>query len=118
VVAGLPIDGRERVCSDTSLPGFYVRITPAGSKIFMARARSGKRRPKVRIGEFPEMSVAKARNEAHAILRDVRDGKDLGAEKTARKAAIAAGQITIEELSTRWLDEIVRVKLKPRTIAD
>jgi len=117
-VEALPIDGQDRTYADTSLPGFYVRVTPAGAKIFMARARSGNGRTKVKIGEFPATSVNAARNEAHAILRDVRDGKNPTAEKHVRRAALQASKTTVSELADRWLAEFVRPKLKPRTIAD
>ena len=39
LVAALPIDGRDRLIFDARLPGFGVRVTPVGTKIFIAQAR-------------------------------------------------------------------------------
>lgn len=117
-VEALPLDGSERTVFDSSVPGFGVRVTPAGKKLWIARARSGDRRIKINLGSFPEKSLAKARAEAHAVLRDIRDGKDPRAEKAARRAALEAGQLTVSDLADRWLAEYVRIKLKPRTVSD
>jgi integrase len=110
--------GVERVIYDSSTPGFGLRITANGKAIWIARARSGTNRVKVSLGRFPEKTLAAARAEAHAALRDVRDGKDPRAEKAVRRAALVAGQMTVAQLSERWLAEYVRPKLKPRTISD
>ena len=71
-IESLPVDGADRTHFDTLAPGFGVRITPAGKKIFIARARAGGRRCRVTIGTFPEKTVAEARREARAALDDIR----------------------------------------------
>lgn len=53
--------GRERTIFDFSLPGFAIRVTPAGSKIFIARAKVAGRKSKITIGYHPELTVAQAR---------------------------------------------------------
>lgn len=118
LVEGLPADGAERTIFDSGVPGFGVRVTPTGKKIWIARARSGNRRIKINLGTFPEKSLTAAKAEAHAALRDIRDGKDPRAEKATRRAALEAGQTTVAALADRWLSEYVRPKLKPRTIED
>jgi integrase len=52
------------------------------------------------------------------VLDDLRAGKDPRLEKEARRRAVEAGQVTVQTLADRWLDEHVRPKLKPRTAAD
>jgi len=118
LVASLPIDGKDRTYFDASLPGFGVRVTPAGKKLFVARARGAAGRRKLSLGEFPEKSVAAARTEAFAALRDMREGRDHVAENAIRKAAVKASKTTVSDLADRWLTEYVRPKLKPRTVAD
>jgi integrase len=118
VVNAVVAAGVERTVFDSSVPGFGLRLTAKGKAIWIARARSGPRRPKVNLGTYPEKSLSAARAEAHAALRDIRDGKDPRAEKAVRRAALAAGQITLNQLADRWLAEYVRPKLKPRTISD
>jgi integrase len=118
IVADLPADGAERTLFDSSVPGFGLRVTVKGKKIWIARARSGGRRIKVNLGTYPEKTLSAARAEAYAALRDIRDGKDPRAEKAARRRALEAGQTTVAALADRWLAEYVRPKLKDRTIAD
>jgi hypothetical protein len=71
LVTGLPIDGRDRLISDALLPGFGIRVTPAGRKIFVAQARVGGQLRRVPIGRFPEKSVAQAREAARIALDDL-----------------------------------------------
>jgi integrase len=118
IVNALPADGTERTVFDSSIPGFGLRVTVKGKKIWIARARSGSRRIKVNLGTYPEKTLAAAKAEAFAALRDIRDGKDPRAEKAARRTALEAGQTTVAALADRWLAEYVRPKLKDRTIAD
>lgn len=110
--------GVERTVFDSATPGFGFRLTAKGKAIWIARARAGTNRAKISLGTYPEKKLSAARAEAHAALRDIRDGKDPRAEKAIRRAALTAGQITVAELAERWLNEYVRPKLKPRTIAD
>jgi integrase len=118
MVAGLPIDGRDRLIFDTREPGFAVRVTPAGTKIFIAQARVDGQLRRMAIGRFPDVSAATARDSARQAVTDLRAGRDPKAEKAARAKAIEAGATTVKMFSERWLAEVVRPKRKPRTIAD
>lgn len=118
LVAGLPTDGRDRIVFDSQLPGFGVRVTPSGTKIFIARGRRGGHRHRVAIGRFPEMKVSMARDLARVALDDMRAGRDPKAEQAARTQAIEAGGTTVSAFAERWLAEVVRPKRKPRTVAD
>ncbi len=110
--------GVEKTVFDSATPGFGFRLTANGKGIWLARARAGAHRVKTSLGTYPEKKLSEARAEAHAALRDIREGKDPRAEKAARRLAAQAGKITVSELADRWLTEYVRIKLKPRTIAD
>lgn len=118
VVDALRIDGKDRLLFDPSTPGFGVRVTPAGKRIFVVQARVAGRPRRFSIGTYPERSVSDARREARGALEDIRRGHDPKAERAARASAIEAGQTTVAALADRWLAEYVRPKLKPRTIAD
>src|SRR5215217_1384872 len=118
VVEALPVDGRDRIIFDALAPGFGVRVTPAGRKIFIAQARVRGRPRRVSVGTHPEKTVADARSEARGALEDMRAGRDPVAERAARRQALAAGDTTVSTLADRWLAEYVRPKLKPRTAAD
>jgi integrase len=118
MVDTLAADGRDRIIFDRQLSGFGVRITPAGSKIFIAQARVGGRKRRVPIGYHPDKSLADARREALQILHDIRRGNDPAVERTMRQRAAAANEMTVAELADKWLADYVRPKLKPRTVFD
>ena len=117
-IEALPIDGSDRLMFDPGTEGFGVRVTPRGAKIFIAQARYGGRPRRISIGQFPEISVAKARRLARDALADLRAGKDPNAERVARERALVNGRLTVAEFADFWLAEHVETKLKPRTAAD
>jgi integrase len=116
LVGSLEADGGDRILFDT-VPGFGVRITPTGTKIFIAQARVGGRPRRLTVGFYPAMSVKQAREEALRALADMRRGADPVIERKARQVA-AAGGVTIAALADKWLADYVRPKLKPRTVFD
>ncbi len=118
LIASLPTDGRDRIVSDPSQPGFGVRITAGGTKIFIARAKIGSQRRYVRVGQYPDTKLSDARKEAARVLQAIRDGRDPVVERAERLAAVAASELTLEQLADRWLAEVVRPKRKPRTVSD
>jgi hypothetical protein len=111
-------NGRDRIVFDSQVPGFALRVTPIGTKLFIVQARIGGSKRRITIGVFPKMSLAKARAEALQVLAAMRSGIDPTAERKARQRAAAARSITVRELSERWLAEFVVPKLKPRTQHD
>ncbi len=62
---------------DTVRPGFLLKVTPAGRKVFMIAhiANNGQRR-KPAIGRFGEITVEQARAIAQGWLANVRKGRD------------------------------------------
>src|SRR5262249_14843066 len=91
---------------------FGYRLTPQGRGIFFV----GK--PRRTIGYRPPLKVAEAREQAHSMLADIRQGRDPVIERKARAARIAAGTMTVAQLADKWLANYVRPKLKPRTAFD
>ena len=73
---------------DTAIPGFLLKVTPKGRKVFMVAyvANNGQRR-KPAIGRFGEVTVEQARTIAQDWLADVRKGRDPSAEKSAAHRA-------------------------------
>jgi len=111
-------NGRDRIVFDGQVPGFALRVTPIGTKLFIVQARIGGSKRRITVGVFPKMPLAKARAEALQVLAAMRSGIDPTAERKARLRAAAAKSITVRELSERWLAEFVVPKLKPRTQHD
>jgi hypothetical protein len=77
VVDGASSNDRDYELRDTVVPGFLVKITPAGRKIFMLAyvAQNGQRR-KPAIGRYGEITVEQARGIAQDWLAEVRRGYD------------------------------------------
>jgi integrase len=110
--------GRDRIIFDSQLPGLGLRVTPTGTKIFIAQARVAGRKRRITIGFAPAMSLAKARAEAGHALVAMRNGVDPSAERKARLRAAATRGLTISQLAEKWMADFVVPKLKPRTAFD
>ncbi|MER9210479.1 site-specific integrase [Mesorhizobium sp. M0663] len=97
---------------DTVIPGFLLKVTPTGRKIFMVAyvAANGQRR-KPAIGRFGEITVEQARTIAQNWLADVRKGKDPSAERSAARKAP-----TVKELFGRFIDDYSENRNKPSTV--
>jgi integrase len=103
---------KEYELRDTVVPGFLLKVTPAGRKIFMVqyRTNAGERR-KPAIGRFGELTVEQARSIAQDWLADVRKGKDPSAEKTAARDAPS-----VKELCSKFIEDYSKPKNRPRTV--
>jgi integrase len=110
--------GRDRIIFDSLVPGLGLRITPTGTRIFLAQARIAGRKRRITVGYAPDMALSQARTEAHEVLGAMRRGVDPTADQKARLRAAAAKSTTFRELSERWMSEFVEPKLKPRTATD
>ncbi len=97
---------------DTVVPGFLMKVTPTGRKIFMLqyRTNSGARR-KPAIGRFGELTVEQARSIARDWLADVRRGKDPSADKKSARNAP-----NVKELSDKFMEDYCKPKNRPGTI--
>jgi integrase len=113
-VAALPITGSDYVRADAREVGFGVRVTPAGTKVFFVR--NGRRR--IPLGKFPGITTGVARELARIALADIRAGRNPILERQARIKAARDDDMTVVQLSEKWMDDYVRPKLKPRTAAD
>lgn len=101
-----PMPGAQFVAWDTDPRGFGVRVSPAGAKTFILRYRlkSGRVRWKTlgRVGS--DLSLEKAREQAHKDRGVVADGKDPLREIDAAKAAetvATVGKRFLADLSNR-----------------
>ncbi len=117
-IDALAVNGKDQAISDTVVSGLSLRVTPAGQKLFIAKARVGGKLRKVTLGSYPDMSLGAARRDARPALDALRQGRDPALEKAARQKIVEDGAVTIEALADRWLTDQVRVKRKPRTVSD
>lgn len=111
VDAAQPAD-KDYELRDTTIPGFLLKVTPTGRKIFMVAyvAGNGQRR-KPAIGRFGEITVEQARSIAQDWLADVRKGQDPSAERSAARHAS-----TVAELFERFITEYSEGRSKPSTV--
>jgi len=95
------VGDKEYELRDTVVPGFLLKVTPTGRKIFMVqyRTNAGKRR-KPAIGRFGELTVEQARSIAQDWLADVRKGKDPSALKTGARNAPS-----VKELCVKFMED-------------
>jgi hypothetical protein len=92
-------NGRDQRYYDSQVSGFEARVTPAGSKILLARAYVGGRRRSVTLGYFPKLSVADGRKLALQAIADMRRGADPVIERQERTKAATAGKTTVAALA-------------------
>jgi integrase len=118
IVTGLPVTGKDYVVFDAREAGFGIRVTPAGTKLWVAKASHAGRKTRVTVGTFPDVNTAEARALARAAVSDIRAGRNPTAERRARAAAVQSGGMTVASLADKWMADHVRPKLKPRTVAD
>jgi integrase len=98
-----PQAGAQYVEWDASIPGFGVRVSPAGTKTFILkyRLKSGRVRWKT-IGRVDDLTLAQARGHAIDDRGIVARGKDPSAENDR-----ARGAVTVADAAARFLAEYV-----------
>jgi integrase len=113
-----PSDSQEIVW-DRTLPGFGLRITPAGHKGFVVQYRVGGRTRRLTLGDYGLLTVDQARDRAKKALGDVANGLDPAAEREAGQRAHRErlGAPTIAQLAPLFLDGC-RAHCKPGTVEE
>jgi len=95
---------------DASLPGFVLRVTPSGEKVFSVMYRIGGYRRRYTLGGFPVLQLVDARERARDALELVRRGIDPVEEQKRREEAEVARRVegfTFEFLAKKFLEEHV-----------
>ena len=104
---------RDQYLFDTVITSFGYRLTPAGKGIYVVG-----RNPRHTVGFRPPLRLTEARELAAQMLIDIRLGRDPKAARRMRAQAAATGRTLVAQLVDKWLNDHVRAKLKPRTVAD
>ena len=98
-VSALKPRGERYIVRDGKVSGLELRVSPDGEKIWSLRYRVHGQRRRLKLGEFPRLSLAKARIQANAELRKVDGGVDPQAERQeAKRAAEKAKRDNIDTL--------------------
>jgi integrase len=92
------VRGKQVDYFDKTLPGFFLRVSQDGKKSFGVMYRHGGRLRRMKLGTYPLLSLAKARNKAASALRNVELGHDPATEKQEDRHAMTFEQVTLEYL--------------------
>ena len=91
-----PIDQSDVVYWDSGCPGFGVKVTPKGRKVFIVLYRTGGAGSKLRkytIAAYGRVTLHQARVAAQKVLAAKLEGRDPAAEKRERKRRVVADRV-------------------------
>src|SRR5688572_4447590 len=95
-IDALPIPPSDLVYWDESLPGFGVKVTPVGRKVFIVLYRTsgaGSRLRKYTIGPYGRVTLHVARNEAQRVLAARTEGRDPATEKREARRRLVTDRV-------------------------
>jgi integrase len=95
-IDALPTPASDVIYWDTGCPGFGVKITPKGRKVFIVLYRTGGAGSKLRkytIGPYGRVTLHQARVAAQKVFAARLEGRDLAAEKREAKRHIVADRV-------------------------
>lgn len=115
-----PATGRDTYHDSTS--PLQLRVTPAGAKSWSLQRRVNGKPTRVKLGEWPNMTVADARRRAHAEVSRMAEGINPTAERRAKRQKAQAAAYTVGQSVTDYIADAERgigrkVPLKPKTLA-
>ena len=106
VIDALPTPPSDIVYWDAALPGFGVKVTPKGRKVFIVLYRTGGAGAKLRkytIGPYGQVTLHQARTAAQKVFAARVDGRDPAAEKREKKRRVVADRVA--DLLERFIDQ-------------
>ena len=84
--------------------GLCVEVTPAGVRLWRYRFRWHGKASMLALGEYPDISLAQARERRDAARKQLANGENPSeARRTERHAKVAAGKNTFEAVAIEWL---------------
>ena len=95
---------------DPDLPGFGLKVTPAGRKIYLVQYRLGGRNGRTRrvtVGQHGELTPTAARVEAKRLLGEIATGRDPADSRDATRA-----DKSLAVVLEKFVAEHVKAKLK------
>lgn len=92
-LAALKPTDQRRWAYDVQSDGLAIQITPAGIKTFYLAKRIEGRYRKIRIGNFPDVTVTQARKQAAKLNGQIADGKNPADERRQTRAATTFGEL-------------------------
>ena len=106
VIDTLPTPEADTVYWDRALPGFGVKVTPKGRKVFIVLYRTGGAGSKLRkytIGPYGRVTLHQARVAAQKIFAARLEGRDPAAEKRESNRRVVADRV--EDLLNTFIEQ-------------
>src|SRR2546421_12066940 len=95
-IDALPTTKSDVVYWDAASPGFGMKVTPKGRKVFIVLYRTGGAGAKLRkyaIGPYGQVTLHQARTAAQKVFAARVDGRDPAAEKREKKRRVVADRV-------------------------
>jgi hypothetical protein len=118
-IDGLALAERDTVYWDQGLPGFGVKVTPSGRKVFIVMYRlggAGSRLRKYTIGPYGRITLPMARAQAQKIFAARLDGRDPAEEKKQTRRRLVVDQV--EDLVESFIRERLSKVRTARTMSN
>lgn len=94
-----PVGARRTEYFDHFLPGFSVRVAPAGRKTFCVLYRRGRRLRRYTLGTHPPLTLSQARKLARTALAQAAMGGDPAARRPEERQATSFAELCAEYLN-------------------
>jgi integrase len=118
-IDNLPIQSKDAIYWDAGLPGFGVKVTPKGRKVFIVMYRlagAGSRLRKYTIGPYGRVTLPMARAQAQKIFAARLDGRDPAEEKKQSRRRLVVDRV--DDLVETYIRERVAQTKTWRTISN
>jgi integrase len=99
--ARCPEGRKDMMIFDADLPGFGLRVTAAGSRIFFLQYKAAGRGRRATIGRYGELTAAQARRKAEALRGQVREHRDPVAETKLKNSAAVHAEAQARSMAAR-----------------
>src|ERR1700674_5208672 len=115
-IDALPMPAKDTVYWDNGCPGFGVKVTPKGRKVFIVLYRgAGSRLRKYTIGPYGRVTLHQARAAALKIFAARADGRDPAAEKQQARRRLVADRV--EDVVELFISEHVSKNRSARELS-
>ena len=109
-VDALTVQSEDAVFWDRDLAGFGVRVHATGRKAYVVQSRGPAGPKRVTLGRHGDMSTDEARKQAAVVIDRIKQGEDPIPKPPAP-------ELTVSELSERFMSTHVKAHCKPKTVA-